>query len=94
MQTFGHNDDGYLRWLEANPRGYVLNVRRRPDPNYVILHRATCHSISSNRFPYGAFTHRNYRKICAVSPSNLSAAARAQGRTDGSFSKRCSFCSP
>jgi len=87
------NDDlNYLAWTTAHPNGFVLNVRRSPDSNYVVLHRASCKSISNEKQKPDAFTGRNYRKICAATVAELQAAAINEGRRDGSFSKRCSLC--
>lgn len=91
---FEHDDDGYLVWVKTNPDGYVLNVRVQADPNYVVLHRANCRSISDENLTPGAYTARHYRKVCALSVSDLNEAARKEGRRDGSFSKRCGLCNP
>ena len=64
----------------AHPDGFVLNVRRRADPNYVVLHRATCGSISNDKQAPGAFTGRSYRKICATNVAELRLAAQREGR--------------
>jgi hypothetical protein len=90
---FSDDDEGYLDWVSAHPEGFVLNVRRVPDPSYVVLHRASCGSISGKQ-ARGAFTERKYRKVCADSVAALSIAAQREGRTDGSFSKRCGHCRP
>jgi hypothetical protein len=45
----------YLAWTVAHPDGFVLNVRRRSDADYVILHRASCRSISNDNQAPGAF---------------------------------------
>jgi hypothetical protein len=88
---FQDNDVSYLAWIAAHPDGFVLNVRRSADPEYVVLHRASCKSISTREQALGAFTARNFRKICAASIAELQLAAERQGRIDGSFSKRCSL---
>ena len=49
MQEFVDDDEGYLGWIAANPTGFVLNLRSGPSHNYMVLHRATCWSISSSR---------------------------------------------
>ena len=48
MQRFVDDDTGYLRWNAQNPDGYVVNTYRNPTPAYLILHRATCRTISGN----------------------------------------------
>ena len=91
---FKDDDDAYFAWLTAHPDGYVLNVRRWPDPSYVVLHRASCGSISSAKLARGAYTCRNYRKWCSGELSQLKRSAKLEGRKDGSFSKRCEMCHP
>lgn len=88
------DDVSYLAWTAAHPDGFVLNVRRSPDPDYVILHRASCGSISNDKQAPGAFTARAYRKVCAITEAELKLAAKDEGRSDGSFSKRCGLCRP
>jgi len=92
MIKFENDDEGYFAWLAANPGGYVLNVREKSDSNYVVLHRATCGSISSPKVKPGAYTGRNYNKWCARTLSEIRYGATREGRTDGSFSKRCGRC--
>jgi hypothetical protein len=94
MIRFNDDDQSYLAWIAAHPRGYVLNIRHEPDPKYVVLHRATCPSISIDRHAEGAFTARSYRKYYAESVEALVTIAQLQGRADGSFSKRCGLCKP
>ncbi len=94
MIEFLDDDEGYLSWIAANPDGLVLNVRRMTDPNYVVLHRASCGSISTDKREPGAYTTRGYRKVCAASVVELQLAAKREGRGDGSFSKRCGLCRP
>jgi hypothetical protein len=45
VEIFMDDDDGYLRWLAANPEGFVLNTYRNPRPSYLRLHTSTCRSI-------------------------------------------------
>jgi hypothetical protein len=40
------NDAPYQAWLNGNPRGYVVNSHRPPTATYLVLHRASCHTIS------------------------------------------------
>ena len=89
---FQDDDHGYLKWLAEHTDGYVLNVRGRPDRGYAVLHRPTCSTISNRTHAPGAYTSRGYRKYVAEDVADLAAAARREGRSDGSFSKRCAFC--
>lgn len=72
----------------------MLNVRQTPDPNYVILHRATCKIISRDLPNPGGYTGRSYRKIVATNKDALREAALQQGRSNGTFSHECSLCRP
>ena len=57
MIEFKSDEKGYFKWLAAHPSGYVLNVRSEADPDYVVLHRASCGSISSQKQKPGAFRY-------------------------------------
>jgi hypothetical protein len=94
VKFFDGNDETYMAWLAANPRGYVINARRSLSPNYMVLHRASCHAIRhySPTAPDGAFTERGYVKICATDILELNKWVKRHGRLDGSFSKSCSLC--
>jgi len=88
------DDETYFHWLSLHPDGYVLNLRRRGDPDYVVLHRATCPLIASRGRAAGAYTARGYRKAASTSLAALASVARCHGRADGSFSRRCRRCAP
>jgi hypothetical protein len=96
MQTFIDDDAGFLEWTELHPNGFVLNLRKKdqPDSSYVVLHRASCKSITSLKRTPGAYTSRAYRKVCAETLHELRGVARREGRRDGSFSAICRICSP
>jgi hypothetical protein len=88
------NDSEYSAWLLANPGGYVVNMRHGYSPSYMVLHRSSCTtvnpSISSSEL--GAFTERDYLKVCGPDLEGLRSLAKAFGRPDGSFSLECSKC--
>ena len=94
MIQFDNDEQGYFAWLSGHPNGFVLNVRDRYDPNYVVLHRASCGAISSLKVADGAYTERGFKKWCADTIESLRNAAKREGRTDGSFSQRCGRCRP
>ncbi len=94
MIEFKNDEDGYFAWLTAHPTGFVLNVRHEADPDYVVLHRASCGTISSDKLTPGAYTSRGFRKWCAEEVNDLQPAAKLEGRQDGTFSKRCGLCQP
>ena len=90
------SDALYMDWLAHNPDGFVVNSRQDPDPNYTVLHRSTCHSISqyTRSSSEGAFTERSYIKICSLSIDALRDWVKRNGRADRSFSRECGFCNP
>jgi len=93
--VFEDDDDAYLRWVAEHPDGYVVNMRRRLDPNYIILHRADCPTIA--RYPNmdkdpGGFTERAFRKLCSTSLSELRGYLAPTRSEPDSFSKVCSRC--
>jgi len=90
------SDDLYMDWLDRNPEGFVINSHRDPDPTYIVLHRATCHSISqyTRSSSEGAFTERSYIKTCSPSIDELRDWAHHNGRADRAFSRECGFCKP
>ena len=94
---FKDDDSGYLHWLAENPKGYVVNMRVRLDPDYLILHCATCPSI--NRYPDmkvfpGGFTERSYRKFCSTSLPELSDTLGEMTGKEDPFSEVCGLCKP
>ena len=91
--VFVSDDAGYREWLEANPAGFVLNLRSaRRDANYAVLHRSTCLTISSKKHVEGGYTGHGYRKACSNELEDLRDIARLEGRLDGSFSNECFVC--
>lgn len=88
---FENDDTAYLEWVGRNRDGYVVNVRESLGSDYVVLHRATCTSISGPREP-GAYTERYYRKLCGRTLDDVAEAPIWCGRSKGSFTKRCSIC--
>jgi hypothetical protein len=94
---FKDDDTQYLRWLANHPDGYVVNTQRGISPHYMVLHRATCPTISvpGSRARPGGFTERGYAKACADTVLALRAWVQANGRLDGTFSSEaCPFCKP
>jgi len=93
IQEFIDRDADYLEWVDKHPEGFVLNMRRSPSPEYLVLHRASCSTISGQR-DVGAYTSRDYRKAVALEIAELSWLARKYGRRNGTFSKICMRCAP
>src|SRR5262249_12759201 len=92
--VFDNQDSAYQNWLVSHPRGYVVNARRNLTPSYMVLHTADCHSIRNytRAASKGAFTERNYVKICSSDLDDLRSWVRQHCRPDGTFSSECSLC--
>lgn len=92
---FTGDDEAYLRWLDDHPGGYVVNTHRSVNPNYMVLHKATCGMIKSTQgIAPGGYTERGYVKICSPVIEGLRSWVRQHGRPDGSFSSACQACHP
>ena len=64
MQQFSDDDYGYLSWTESNPTEFVINSRNPPHPDYLILHRSSCYTISGNP-ANGVHWTREFSKTCS-----------------------------
>jgi len=92
-----NDESGYLDWISRNPRGFVVNGRRRFDPGYLVLHRASCTTV--RRYPTmdqdpGGFTERGYVKICSTSIRELEKYLAPKAHRRRAFSKECRLCEP
>lgn len=93
---FNKNEEGYLDWIKNNPGGFVINLRSDKSPKEMILHRASCRSITKLYRPAkpGGFTERDYIKVCAQDIQSLREWVSKNGRQNGSFTIECSKCNP
>jgi len=91
--SFLDDDDGYLRWLDAHPDGYVVNSERKPRPSYVVLHRVECRSINPAHIAGGAEKTWTiaYRKTCADDVAGLTGWVRV---AVGGGARACGLCRP
>ena len=68
--TFENDDDGYLRWVDANPDGFVINASKSPTPSsYCKLHAASCNSITTPKRTN--YTTNQYIKVCSLDKQSL-----------------------
>ena len=65
MKEFKKDDESYLDWSSTKPTGFVVNCHRQPSPKYLILHKATCGTISTSKI--GNWITTTYIKICSLS---------------------------
>ena len=90
MQSFLDDESGYLRWLESSPNGFLINSNRNVNSTYLMLHRATCRTISGTPSRGKDWT-KNYVKVCSNDLEEL--AAWAKDEIQGSI-VRCGICRP
>ncbi|HCZ9047618.1 TPA: hypothetical protein O4G41_004542 [Vibrio alginolyticus] len=95
-QVFIDNDNKYLQWISSNPNGFVINTTRTKRLAYRVLHTASCRHVTKPQpvENHGAYTARDYIKICANRVEDLRAWTRSEGEASGNFSQECASCKP
>jgi hypothetical protein len=85
MVIVPETDQAYTDWLAEHPNNFVLNTRSRHDPTYMVLHRASCWTISPFRkgTAPGAFTQSSYKKVCSDDIAELRQWVCVHGRREG-----------
>lgn len=91
MVTFDRDDEAYVSWLAVHPHGFVINAHRKPQPDYLIPHRATCVFISRTAEPPVRWTTSDYIKVCAETDAELAEWCRSEG---GGNLQPCGKCHP
>lgn len=69
--VFDRDDDAYLAWVHTWPHGYVLNCERSLNPNYLVLHRAVCYTITDPGPQATTWTEHEYIKVCSTDRQQL-----------------------
>ena len=95
---FVNNEQEYQNWLKQHPQGFVVNTHAKPDKRkeYTALHKASCSSISrySDKITSGAYTERDFIKVCANDIASLVRWTARIGRNSEPFSGICGLCKP
>ena len=76
MRIFEDDDAGYLAWIDGHQHGFVVNTFRKLDPRYLILHRASCHTIRGKPDRGDRWTTGDFIKPCSETRSALDQLAR------------------
>ncbi len=87
--VFDNDDEGYLTWVRTWPGGYVLNCERTLHPNYLMLHRANCDTITETGPQATTWTVHEYIKVCSTDRHRVKQWARDQ---TGSDPTPCQLC--
>jgi hypothetical protein len=85
---FSHDDTGYLAWVEAHPRGFVVNQPRAGRPKTPTMHRVGCAAVSGHDGNAESLT-ANAVKVCGPSPEVLAAWSAARGAGEPTACRRC-----
>ena len=83
---FEDDDDGFRRWVEANPNGYVVNSYRSPTAGYLKLHRVSCSHL---KLDSASNLTADYMKTCSNSLKTIKTWAKE--RLDAEL-QPCHFC--
>jgi 5-methylcytosine-specific restriction endonuclease McrA len=96
VHLFENDERDYMQWLASNPQGYVLNLGRPPNKNYLMLHRVTCGDISQAQPKRGPeqFTGGQYNKLCGSSHESITLWLRQNISGVLSFTHLCRRCRP
>jgi hypothetical protein len=86
---FDRQDEEYLDWIEVHQHGFVVNAFRNLAPNYLMLHRASCGTISGKPARGNTWTDGDFVKVCSETVSDLELWARRN--TTGSLTP-CQLC--
>jgi hypothetical protein len=84
------NDDGvYVAWLSRHRHGFVVDCKRKPTRNHLVLHRATCSIIKPHK--RARLTSGAHIKACSLDAQELQSWALEQ--TGGNLVP-CQECRP
>ncbi|WP_370678806.1 HNH endonuclease [Comamonas sp. GB3 AK4-5] len=94
FEEFIQREADYLAWVTRHPDGFVLNTERKPRAAYMLLHTATCTTVTQYKRDAreDAFTGHGYIKICSTDLNSLLAWMARYGAP--SFSGLCRKCQP
>jgi hypothetical protein len=91
MRIFEDDAAGYLAWVESHQHGLVVNTTRKPDPRYLMLHRASCGTIRGKPARGDRWTTGQFIKACSETRAALDHWAR---QTVGGELTPCRLCHP
>ncbi|MGE5579023.1 MAG: hypothetical protein ACM3WU_03170 [Bacillota bacterium] len=86
--TFKDREAQFRAWRRDNPDGYILNTTREPSENYLILHRATCWTISGEP-ARGSYWTKDFIKVCSNDQRDIDDWVKRRFRA---AAKLCCFC--
>lgn len=69
-KVFHDDDEGYLRWLDSNPTGFVVSCAVQPRTGFVVLHQTKCEAVSGEP-PHGEHWTSPRKKVCGETVTEL-----------------------
>src|SRR5580765_7693136 len=92
--VFDQSDSDYLKWLDLNPQGFVIAIKRKGSSSYLRFHKATCSSIrdGNNEKSPGGYTERVYIKVASLSAQELREWVSSE--RPKAIWNACSHCKP
>jgi hypothetical protein len=87
--TFVDDDPGFVCWRDAHESGFVLSHERKPRPNFLKLHRATCPSLQGGQPARGGDWTRVLAKTCSDALDDLRRWAQMSA---GGEPEQCPIC--
>jgi hypothetical protein len=90
---FTSNDAEFLQWCDDHRSGFVVSARRKAGANSIVLHKASCLSVTQRRTP-GAYTERGHIKCCADSIDDLRVELRRHLSGAELKLRDCPLCKP
>ena len=88
--VFEDDDAGYAEWIATHPEGFVVNANRPPAAGDVVLHRATCWTISGVPTNGRTWT-ADYLKACSDDGASIGRWVR---EATGGMPSLCGMCHP
>jgi hypothetical protein len=73
LVMFKDDDDAFFEWHQAHPEGEFVNTERRPNPNYLVLHKTGCPHFKS---PDPLQWTKDYVKVASTDRDALERWAR------------------
>jgi hypothetical protein len=59
---FRDDDKGFFDWQDEHPRGQFVNTERKPNPNYLVLHKSGCPHFDGSESVHWT---KDYVKACS-----------------------------
>jgi hypothetical protein len=93
-RVFHNNEEGFHNWRHTHSDGYILNVRRDLNPEYLMLHRATCQHLRLPNQTDAPWQFTNtWIKVCANDVKSLQQWANQEVKPIARL-QECASCQP